>query len=420
MGDERMIKLVVIVIVATALLAVVVLVGLAQIRRAAARAFLTAITPKVAFGPDTTPPPPDYATPAAWAVTPEAPAKSALTPPGIAAIRPEVAEVDVFFVHPTTFFGTRNWNATIDDPRASEGVDELVVPAQASVFNGRCRIYAPRYRQATLYAFVKPDDNGRSALELAYSDVERAFQHYLSHHNQGRPFVLASHSQGTCHSIRLLEEVIAPSPLRERLVAAYLIGYWLPEEKLSSNLAAVPPCTSPDDVGCIVAWDTFGQGGGPDHVRDRAEHWYPTGDGRGEWRRRAGTRALCINPLTGRRDTEPAPADANLGAVHPVIRGMPLRADLFFGEEPIGMTTTGLSRPLRHHVSARCSGDGFLYISRPRAAAFRMAVLPGRNYHNYDYGLFYMNLRADIERRVAAFLARDADSKIVGSHLRRD
>jgi hypothetical protein len=409
-------KVVLIVLLILAVAVVAALIGRSYLRRAAARMFLAAITPKVGFDHDAVPPPPDYFQPDSWAVTPNAPAKSLLTPSGVVPVDPANAEVDVFFVHPTMYFGTKNWNAPIDDPRANEGVDELVVPAQSTVFNGSGRIFAPRYRQATLYAFVKPGDNGRQALELAYGDVARAFQYFLDHHAGDRPFILASHSQGTCHSIRLLEQVIAPSrQLRDRLVVAYLIGYWLPLDKLSSTLATIPPCSAPDDTGCLVAWDSFGEGGGPDHDRDRAEHWYPTSDGTGEWQRRAGKPALCVNPLTGRRDTDPAPAELNLGAVHPVIKGLTSRANLFFGEQPIGMTASALAGPLSHHVSARCSDDGFLYISRPPAKAFRLAVLPGQSYHNYDYGLFYMNFRADVERRVAAFMARAWSSRDRGS-----
>jgi hypothetical protein len=34
-------------------------------------------------------------------------------------------------------------------------------------------------------------------------------------------------------------------------------------------------------------------------------------------------------------------------------------------------------------------------------------VLPGNNYHVYDYSLFWANIRADAERRVAAYLDGD-------------
>ena len=372
--------------------------------RAAARRIVEGLKPRVSFSPTTASPAPEYRDPTAWAVLPDAPAKSMLTPPGVAAIAPGDAPVDAFFVHPTTFFGATAWNAALTDPRSREGVDEMVVPGQASVFNGSCRIFAPRYRQATLYAFMAPSEHSRHALELAYEDVRRAFTHYLERHNHGRPFILAGHSQGTLHGIRLLEELVAPTPLRERLVAAYLIGYWLPENKLETSLAPLRPSADPAATGCLVAWDTFGEGGGPDRERDRAEHWYPAPDGGGEWRRRNRTRPVCVNPLTGRCDGGTAPAALNLGAVHPLLEGMPHTMKAFLDPAPLGVRARGLSVPHPGEVSARCSGDGILLISRPTTRAFRRFLMPGASYHNHDYGLFYMNLRADIARRVDAFL----------------
>lgn len=393
------------VIVFLAVLAWLVIVSWRALARAAARRVTRALRPRLAFDPATAPAAPDFNDPTAWAVVPDAPAKSLLTPPGVTAVAPREAPVDAFFVHPTTYFGTASWNAPPADPRATEGIDEMVVPGQVSAFNGSCRIFAPRYRQATLFAFMVPSEDSRRALELAYDDVRRAFTHYLEHHNAGRPFVIAGHSQGTLHAIRLLEDMVVPTPLLERLVAAYLIGYWVPEDKLDTTLAPLRPSDHAAATGCIIAWDTFGEGGGPDRERDRAEHWYPSGDGGGEWRRRSRTRPVCVNPLTGRCGGASAPAALNLGAVHPLIEGMPRSMKAFLRPEPLGVRARGLSAPRPAEVSARCSGDGFLLISRPSTRAFRRFLMPGLSYHNHDYGLFYMNLRADVARRVESYLA---------------
>ena len=63
-------------------------------------------------------------------------------------------------------------------------------------FNACCAVYAPRYRQANGRAFTHPDAKGQPALDLAYSDVERAFERFLAQ-TDDRPFLIASHSQGT-------------------------------------------------------------------------------------------------------------------------------------------------------------------------------------------------------------------------------
>ena len=124
------------------------------------------------------------------------------------------AEVDVFFVHPTTFFGTAGWNQSLDDTSTNQLTDMFVLRSQASVFNSCCRIYAPRYRQATIFSFMDSSGSGKDALQLAYGDVERAFDYYIEHYNQGRPFILAGHSQGSVHARTLLEKRITGTPLR--------------------------------------------------------------------------------------------------------------------------------------------------------------------------------------------------------------
>ena len=100
----------------------------------------------------------------------------------------------MFFIHPTTFLGGYEDNASYDEPgQTSEQIDQGVLRFQASVFNACCRSYAPRYRQANLRAFTAGDDaSAETAFELAYSDVLRAFDYYLAHENHGRPFIIAS------------------------------------------------------------------------------------------------------------------------------------------------------------------------------------------------------------------------------------
>ncbi len=41
------------------------------------------------------------------------------------------------------------------------------------------------------------------AFDLAYEDLKTAFENYLKHYNKGRPIIIASHSQGSLHALRL-------------------------------------------------------------------------------------------------------------------------------------------------------------------------------------------------------------------------
>ena len=383
---------------------------LREAMRAAAQGlrFLTAIRPRHRFTAREPPPPPDYSLPSAWAARPDRSNHSMLAPPGVEpGNRQAEAAADLFFVHPTMYFGRESWNARLDDARVNELIDEMVIPLEASIFNASCRVWAPRYRQATLYAFLGGRKSARPALDLAYQDVRRAFVHWAESLSEGRPFFLAGHSQGCLHAIRLLEEVIEPDPdLVDRLVAAYTVGFTFPLDKFGRRLRRLRPADHPSDHGGVIAaWDTWLEGGRPQQPFDRGEHWYAASAGEpAQWERRAGKKPLCVNPLTWRRDTETAARELHRGAVTVELQDRPATFSLV-GDEPLGVRLKGLSAPKPSLVSARCGDDGYLYITEPPDPALRAMVMPGGNYHNYDLGLFYMDVRANVAERLEAYLA---------------
>ena len=151
-------------------------------------------------------------------------------------------EVDVFFIYPTLSFSKLNWNAPLNHAGTNELVSEMIMSGQASVFNSCCRIFSPKYRQATFYSFLGAGKNGRKALELAFDDCLKAFDYYINHFNKGRPFFLAGHSQGALHIMRLLDERIEETDLAKRMVAAYPIGFWFPIDKFGNTLKTIKPC----------------------------------------------------------------------------------------------------------------------------------------------------------------------------------
>lgn len=356
------------------------------------------VKPKRPFDPSTTPDPLDYFSLHSWAAHPQKKSKALLVPPGeTLAIDPKV---DVFFVHPTTYFGKDNWNQPFGHQPSSILLDEMIMAAQASVFNGSCRIFAPKFRQATFYVFLTADGNASQALELAYTDVEKAFDHYLRHFNNGRPFIIASHSQGTVHAVRLLEEKIDPSEkLVQQMVAAYTVGFQFPMDKFTRTLQRIKPSSSPTDLHTVVAWDTFGYGGTPKSPLDRTRHWYK--DTR-QWEMRHKKKNFGINPLTFTDHNEVAGASLNLGALR-VEYEKPFSFGAWWKGDEIDMNATALAAPFKNEVSAELKPDRFVYISEPKHRDFKLAMLPGKNYHNYDYSLFYMNLRKNIGDRVRTY-----------------
>ena len=286
-------------------------------------------------------------------------------------------DVAVFFVHPTSYLKKTHWNAPLDDPQARQ-IGELMVRANASVFADAAEVWAPRYRQATLGAFLSDLPAARQAHDLAYADVAQAFAAFVAAQPPGRGIVLAGHSQGSFIIKRLLKEKIAGTPLAGRIVAAYVIG-WVVDTKRDLPAMRLPACAGPQQSGCVVSFLSFADDAEPATMRQAYERFANS----------PGAPApvphyLCSNPLTGGVGGS-APAAANLGGIVP---------DLKMEHAKV---TPGL-------VGAACHADGTLRIGPgPAMGPF---VLPGGNYHVYDYALFWSNLRRDFGLRTAAWQQR--------------
>ena len=236
---------------------------------AVATAALGQTVPVIArFAEQAPPPAPDYADAVSWAARPGAEGLAASIPDG-ATPAAKAARVDVFYVYPTTFRSKTRWNADVGDAETNHWTDISVLARQASVFNACCRVFAPRYRQASLAAFAAPEDGGK-AYALAYTDVLRAFERYMAHDNHGRPFILAGHSQGALMVRRLLTERIKGTPLARQMVAAYILGIGISEGEFATTFAGSPPCAGPRDTGCVLSWNSFADDSDPSAYRARS------------------------------------------------------------------------------------------------------------------------------------------------------
>ena len=137
-------------------------------------------------------PAPDYAQGKWWSCYGADEGPSAMVPAGVDKLPVENRPADVFYLHATSYFGP-TWQMPPSEVRADE-VAGWAMSQNASAFNGTCRIFAPRYRQATIQSFLTARPDGRAALDGAYEDVRAAFQHYLDFQNNGRPFFIAGKS----------------------------------------------------------------------------------------------------------------------------------------------------------------------------------------------------------------------------------
>ena len=320
-----------------------------------------------------------YARADMWIARPDIRGNPALWAPQGFAPTPS-PRASIFFVHPTSFLESSAWNAGLDDEESQDRA-RLFVRSQASAFNSVGAIWAPKYRQAAFGAFLTTEDNARRAFDFAYRDVAAAYDEFLRQAPRDRPIILAAHSQGSLHLMRLLEERGRNAPEAPRIAAAYIIG-WPVSESADLPALPLPPCERPDQARCLISWQSFSEPADPEMVTEV----YDASVGPGGVSR-AGSPMLCVNPLTGARGGA-APREANLGTLVP---------NEDFSEATF---TPGA-------VPARCDVRGFLLIGDNDALPeMGRYALPGNNYHVYDYALFWANLRADAERRLAAFEGR--------------
>ncbi len=325
-------------------------------------------------------PAPDYANAANWAALPETEDLADLVPDGTAS-RTGPAPVDVFFIHPTGYLSGAEWNSPMDPDSRTEENTKWMLANQASAYNSCCNVYAPRYREASIFAYLAGDDNLRDqALDFAYTDVERAFNYFLANRNEGRPFIIASHSQGSYHGTTLLKKRIAGTPLREQMVAAFVIGGGTTREDLA-EMSDIKACDHPDDLHCVVHWATFGDGGTPDNWRE-------------------GT-TVCTNPLSWANDGGRADASHHKGAVSP---SGTFNIKVWGKDKAAGTQFGPLTSPLPRLTWAECR-DGALFVAdQSEGPLAAMANMPGKNYHGLDYPLFHMDIRENAVQRVSAYL----------------
>jgi hypothetical protein len=341
-------------------------------------------SPAAPFDARAVPPAPDYAKREAWLALPDSNGMEGSAPAGVVPTGAAQAPADVFFIHPTTFHGNSLWNAPYNADDTAAPLNPPVLLEQLSVFNGCCRMFAPHYRQASLAGLNNP-----AAFDLAYDDVRRAFRYFIAHQNGGRPFIIASHSQGTGHALRLLQDEVIGTPLQKRMVAAYLIGGYAPHD---FDRIGLPVCDAPRQTGCVLSYNTSQAGrNGARILIDHKTYWW-----QGAIRQHDPSAPICVNPLTWRdeaRDRGAAPASANGGSVP-------------FPKPPFAPRPAAL--PLVPHLTGAVCRNGLLEVdlpwSAPRGFRDTLSFLYG-SYHLSDYGIFYSALRSNAGDRVAAWLA---------------
>ena len=161
---------------------------------------------------------------------------------------------DVFYVYPTVSTisfadNDSSWFADISQPEVREEANGN--QRFNKMLYGEYNFYAPYYRQMIFEAYSQPEQILDSLAQIASKDVKDAFQYYMVHCNQGRPFFLMGHSQGSQMLIELLKNGMTEEQ-RKQMVAAYCIGYHVDAEELADYPEALKPATDSTMQGLVV------------------------------------------------------------------------------------------------------------------------------------------------------------------------
>ncbi len=328
----------------------------------------------------------DYGNPSNWLARPDQPSAAMHTPKGAGFSNLQaVAQADVFYVHPTTSMRGDAFNAPIDDAEAAR-IGAIMLLTQATPFNAVARIYAPHYRQVTLPLYDQDEETQQVPINHAYADVLAAFRYYIEHDNQGRPFFLVGHSQGSNHAQRLLTEAIQGTALETLLVAAYLPGQPIPRAVFKDDLIHIPPCVRPAQTGCVAIWETFGAHTDAADLDAWQESCYWNRSAQ-RWVPASGLPLTTINPVSwdaGKPDTS---AEQHRGAV------------------PFGTPKT-FARLLPRLVSVHDDGRYTYVAPAPLPSEYFSdnGMFGGSNYHVFDIALFWLDLRENAHLRLNAWM----------------
>jgi hypothetical protein len=295
---------------------------------------------------------PNYSDKDSWAVLPEN------IPDEISTfnIDKNKKEADVFFIYPTLIDSRnqREWNSDIWDEDIRNDVINRPVKYQASAWLDAGNLYVPYYRQAHIRVFNdKFRVDGDKALNLAYNDIKEAFSYYLENFNNDKPFIIASHSQGTVHAKRLISEFIDGKELQKKLIAAYLVGIKVFEDEFKN----IKPMNSANETGGFVTWNTFKFNKYP--RKDNYENWFKGG--------------VTTNPITW-DDSKETKKDLHKGLLY---------RDLKIFSQNIDIKLI----------------DGIVWSTVPNVPG-KILLQTVRSYHFADINLFWVDIRENAKLRV--------------------
>jgi hypothetical protein len=287
-----------------------------------------------------------------------------------------VKDVDVFYVYPTEYIDDSEGApifADINEKTMREPAQETY-QMQATAYEESANVFVPYYRQVNMAAVSKLT---REEIYAAFdsipkNDVFAALDYYFEHYNEGRPFIIAGHSQGAAILRLVLMNYFREHPDRyERMVAAYAIGFSITKNDLDAS-PHLKFATGETDTCVVISWNTEG----PKNVEANTQTIVMKPG------------AISINPLNWKLDETYAPASENLGS---------LVMDL----------NTGATKISDIGADAQVNIARGTVVTNADAIPNEMVDFAGpQNYHQDDYSIFFNNVKDNVVKRIAAYKAK--------------
>lgn len=281
----------------------------------------------------------------------------------------DLKAVDVFYIYPTvTGFRPETEVCDMTDTMMIAGA-QMVRQIQTAVFDESCNVFMPYYRQISM---PKPGSDYRAIIDyVSKFDATDALDYYLNNLNQGRPFILAGHSQGASVLIALLENYMTNHPeALSRMVAAYPIGFAVTKDWLAKT--GLKFAEGATDTGVIVSWNTEG----PANLKEKNMTLAPGG--------------ISINPINWKCDDTYASVKENLGSL--TVEGAlvtPGIADARVDTVRGSVVVSSIKKPELYAIPA----DG-------------AQMFGPESYHLHDYGFFFNNIKQNVADRIAAYMKK--------------
>ena len=273
-------------------------------------------------------------------------------------------KADVFYIYPTLITDKKNssWNANIYDKKQNDIIRSTAIQYQASAWAKAGKIYSPIYRQAHYRIFFEPYTNngGLLAGEIAYNDIKSAFTYYIDNLNNGRPIIIAGHSQGAAHCKMLLRDFFDGTQLKDRLIAAYLIGTNIKEDYFKE----LKPMYNPKENKGYVSWNTYRKNKNPRENFDPAYF---------SWK----NNSVVVNPITWDNST---------------ITDFDQHKGLLFYNNKIYPNTIKIK-----------VFDGIVWSNVPRKIPKRLLFSLVKNYHVGDINFFWKDISENAVIRTENF-----------------